>query len=247
MRGKLWLEVIGVLVDVLGPHQQVVQNHFHRPGNGVKVNLQIHLQAADDVVFHRVHSGNLKGDSALDWSHYMEDPVEVKFTVVGTGVVGIPLEVVHPVGVDLARNHLNDLLVFVGVVDDTSDLVREVWGNPPEDPVNVGPGTGNQLAGDLFVVCIKNMFKGMGIWSVPQVMQEGCTEGDWPLVVVPTAVTCLLVRIVSLEIVAHFPGNFVNPKAVSKAGVFGPVKGKGRGSQLLNPPETLKFRGVNQV
>lgn len=211
----------------------------------MEVNLQVHLQAADNVVLHRVHSGNFKGDPALNRSHYVEHPIEVKLPVVGASIVGIPLEVVHPVGVDLAGNHLHDLLVFITVVDDAGDLVGKLWRNPPEDPVNVGSGAGNQLAGDLLVVRFEDVFKGVGIRAVAKVMQEGGTEGDGPFAVVPAAITSLLVGIISLEIVAHFPGNFVNPETVAEAGVLGTVEGKGGGAELLDSPQPLEFWGVD--
>ena len=87
----------------------------------------------------------------------------------------------------------------------------------------------------------------MRIGPVPEIMEEGGTQGNRPFTVVPKAVAGVHTRVISLEVITHFPGNFIHPQAVAEAGVFCTVEGERGGAQLFNPAQPLKLGCVNQV
>ena len=67
----------------------------------MKVNLQIHLQPTENIVLNSVHTIDLKSNAILDRPHHVQNAIEIELAVIGTCIVRIALQIVHPISIDL--------------------------------------------------------------------------------------------------------------------------------------------------
>ena len=111
----------------LSAGQQAVEDHFHAAGDGVEVDLHIHLIATDDIVFNGVHARKVKNNAVFEGANHPQNPRQIESAVGDTSIVGIAKQIVHAVGINLTTNQLDHLLVRVGLINDTGDLSREFW------------------------------------------------------------------------------------------------------------------------
>ena len=111
----------------LSAGQQAVEDHFHATGDGVEVDLHIHLIATDDIVFNGVHTRKVKNNAVFEGANHPQNPRQIESAVGDASIVGIAKQIVHAVGINLTTNQLDHLLVRVGLINDTGDLSREFW------------------------------------------------------------------------------------------------------------------------
>lgn len=99
----------------------------------MEINLLIHLKTADDIVFDRVHPIGIKRDATRIGAHDPQYSGEIEQPVIGPRVIGITQQIIHAVRVNLARDHLNHLWIWICVIDDTRDFGRKIRFNPSQN------------------------------------------------------------------------------------------------------------------
>ena len=104
-----------------------MEDHFHAAGDGVEVDLHIHLIATDDIVFNGVHAREVEDNAVFEGTNHPQNPRQIESAVGDASIVGIAKQIVHAVGINLTTNQLDHLLVRVGLINDTGDLSREFW------------------------------------------------------------------------------------------------------------------------
>ena len=98
------LEFVTVHDTSLGPVEDFCQNDFRASRHRMEIYLPVHLISAHDVILDRMHAGFLEDDLVFPRPHDAENPLHVKMAVADARVVSVALQIIHPVGVDLAGN-----------------------------------------------------------------------------------------------------------------------------------------------
>src|SRR5699024_2952890 len=99
-------------------------------------------------------------------------------------IVRITLEIVHAVRIYLGRDHADDQLVFMRLVNHLCDFQREVAAHLLQYGIHFRIAE-YDLAGELLMIRIEDRFKTVGKWAVPEVVKQCSTECEQPVVIVP--------------------------------------------------------------
>ncbi|RSK22776.1 hypothetical protein D8834_05230 [Streptococcus oralis] len=166
-----------------------------------------------------MHTVALKGDPIFDWTNDSKDSSQVKFPIRCSCKIGVAQEIVHAVCINLTRNELHDLLVRIGMVDNTGYLFWEIWRHLKQDLVNLCLRTLDDFLGNSFMICIKEMFKSMGVGTMPKVMKERSGHGQERLSRIP------FFRIFFFKNLCDTSCNLIDPQTVGKATVLPTMKG----------------------
>ena len=155
----------------LSAGQQAVEDHFHAAGDGVEVDLHIHLIATDDIVFNGVHARKVEDNAVFEGANHSQNPCQVEGAIGDTSIVGIAKQIIHAVCINLATNQLDYLLVRVGLIDDTRDLSRKFWTKLEQDLMNFSFRRGDNTLSNLLMVGMEDPFEGMGEGTVANIME----------------------------------------------------------------------------
>ena len=74
-----------------------------------------------------MHAIALKGNAIFDRTNDSEDSSQVKFPIGCSCKIGVAQEIVHAVCINLTRNELHNLLVWIGMINDTGYLFWKIW------------------------------------------------------------------------------------------------------------------------
>ena len=137
----------------------------------MEVDLHIHLIATDDIVFNGVHTRKVEDNTIFEGANHSQNPRQIESAVGDASIVGIAKQIVHAIGINLATNQLDYLLIRVGLIDDTRDLSRKFWAKLEQDLMNFSFRRGDNALSNLLVVGMEDPFKGMGEGAMTDVME----------------------------------------------------------------------------
>ena len=137
----------------------------------MEVDLHIHLIATDDIVFNGVHARKVKNNAVFEGANHPQNPRQIESAVGDASIVGIAKQIVHAIGINLATNQLDYLLIRIGLINDTRDLSRKFWAKLEQDLMNFSFRRGDNTLSNLLMVGMEDPFEGMGEGTVANIME----------------------------------------------------------------------------
>src|SRR5699024_12744126 len=125
-----------------------------------KIYLPVHLITAHQVVFHCMHTALFYDDFFFCRPHDTQYSLHIESTVADTCIIRVPLKVIHPVRIYLARNHADDQLIFMCLIDHLCHLQREVRADTFQYRVDIGI-TQDDFTGVLLMVSMEYFLETM--------------------------------------------------------------------------------------
>ena len=161
------------------------KNDFHATRHRVEINLLVHLKPTDNIIFDRMHAVGFISDAIRVWSHDSQNSRKVEETILRAGVISIVQQIIHPISINLTGDHLHDLRIRIGVVDNRCDHLRKFRTDTTQNFVHVRMRIRENCSRNRLVISVENVLKCMRIGTMADIVQQGGTQHDWPFGVIP--------------------------------------------------------------
>ena len=191
-------------IELFGSFQKILQKNLHGSCSWVEINLHIHLVTAEDIILDSVHSITLKGDTIFNRTNDTKDPCQIKLTIKSTCEVGVTKEIVHAVRINLTRNQLNHLFVWISVIDNAGYFFWKIWCDLQKNLVNLSLGVLDYFLSNCLMVSIKEIFESMRVGTMSKVVEKCCSHGQERFIGIP------FFRVFFFENLRDLTGNFVD-------------------------------------
>ncbi len=229
-----------LLVQVTRPLKNFSQNDFRAARHRMKIHLPIHLIPGHQIVLDGMHAAFLDHDMAPVGTKHAQNPVQIEGAAVDSGEIGVPQQVVHPVGVHLARDQTDHDFMPVSPVDHLGHLLRKISGHGRQHAVHFRILQHNSTR-PFLMEGKEHALEGMGERPVPDIVQQGGAQAQQFLLRGP------VLKMMALKLGYNFTGNFIHSERMGKPAVLRAVKSIERRAQLADSAQPLKFLRIDQV
>ena len=137
------------------------------------VYLPIHVVAGHDVVLYGIHTAFLDDYSAILHTHRAQDALHIKLPIFCAGEICISDQIIKAVCIQLRTDQLRQDRVGAFMADHIRNILGKTWTCILQDLRDLCI-LFNDAAGIDFMRCIGNSLKGMGVWTMADVMQHAC-------------------------------------------------------------------------
>ena len=215
------------------------EHRLRRPHRLVVVDVLVHVGPGDDVPLHRGQGPAVHEDAPLPGEEEEQDAPQVEAAVAHPRGQHVPLQVVEPIRVELARDQVREeSRRTILSPEERVHPLRQVPGEAPQRPVHLRPPVQDDCRGPALVPGPGDGLEGVGEGAVAHVVEERRRQDHGLVAAQP--------RGRPAERVEHLPRHGHDPERVGEAGVLGAGEDQVRQAELADAAEPLDLAGLHE-